>query len=59
MLETIAVVIVLGLIIIVGRVLAAGTEAIIAGIFPPQGQPDWPRGVQDEDVPRFVLGRTA
>lgn len=54
--ETLAAIVVLGLIVIVVRVLGAGSDAILSELFPPQRQPDWPRGVQEEDVPRFVFG---
>jgi hypothetical protein len=56
MFETIAVVISLGLIVVAGRVLAAGSEAILAELFPVHRQPEWPHGVQEEDAPRFVFG---
>jgi hypothetical protein len=54
---TFAVVIGFGLVILAGRLLGAGTELAIEGLFPPKGQVDWPRGVQQEDLPRFVFGR--
>lgn len=57
MFETIAVIVSLGLIVTTGRLLGAGTDFTIAGLFPTQGQPEWPRGVQEEDVPRFLFGR--
>jgi hypothetical protein len=58
MFETIAVIVVLGLIVVAGRLLGAGTDAI-SGLFPSPGQPEWPRGVQEEDAPRFVFSRVA
>ena len=59
MLETIAVIVALGLIVIAGRVLGADTDLAVAGLFPAQGRSDWPHGVQEWDVPRFVFGRPA
>jgi hypothetical protein len=58
MIETIAVIVALSLVIVAGRVLGAGSEAIIAELFPPHRQPEWPRGVQEEDAPQFVFSRT-
>lgn len=58
MLETIAVIVSLGLIVIAGRVLAAGSETTIDELFPRTRQLDWPRGVQEEDVPPFVFSRS-
>jgi hypothetical protein len=57
MLETLAATVILGLIVIVVRVLGAGSDAILAELFPPSRQPGWPRGIQEEDVPRFAFDR--
>lgn len=55
MIETVAVIVSLGLIVIAGRVLGAGSETIIEELFSRNRQLEWPRGVQEEDVPRFVF----
>ena len=55
MFETIALIISLGLTVIVGRQLGAGSETLIEELFPRTRTLEWPRGVQEEDVPRFVF----
>jgi hypothetical protein len=35
--------------------LDAGSETGLTGLFPQNGARDWPRGVQEMDVPRFAV----
>ena len=39
----------------VGALVGAGTEASLTGLFPQNGERDWPHGVQETDVPRFAV----
>jgi hypothetical protein len=57
--EAIAVGISLGLFVIAGRLLGAGSEAMIEELFPRTRTLEWPRGVQEEDMPRFVFSNAA
>jgi hypothetical protein len=57
MLETIAVLLSLGLVITSIRLLAPGTNQANTGLFAGPRRLEWPRGVQEEDVPRFVFRR--
>ncbi len=59
MLETIVVVAIVGLLVLSVRVIAAGSETIIEELFPPNRQLPWPRGVQEEDAPRFVFNHAS
>lgn len=56
MFGTLVVFAIIGVIILAVRLLAAGSETIIEELFPPNCQLAWPRGVQEEDVPRFEFG---
>jgi hypothetical protein len=56
MLESIAVIVSFGLIILAIQWLGSETESALGGMLATAGQPDWPQGVQEEDVPRFVFG---
>jgi hypothetical protein len=38
-----------------GALLGAGMDTSLTGLFPRNGQRDWPRGVQESDVPRFAV----
>ena len=40
---------------VVGALLGAGTDASLTGLFPQNGERDWPQGVQETDVPRFAV----
>ena len=53
-LPDLAVVIVFGLLIVAGRRLGGSAEV---SLFPDWGRVDRPRGVQEEDLPRFVFSR--
>jgi hypothetical protein len=44
-----------GLIIVAGTWLGAGSHLALEGLFPAQGRSDWPRGVQEGDVPHFAV----
>jgi len=55
MIETIAIIVSLGLIVTAIRLLAPGADQATTGLFPGQLRLEWPRGVQEEDVPRFVF----
>lgn len=44
-----------GLLIVAGARLGAGSHLSLAGLFPAQSGNDWPRGVQEPDVPRFAV----
>jgi hypothetical protein len=55
MIETIAVIASLGLIVTSIRLLAPGADQATTVLFPSQLRLEWPRGVQEEDVPRFVF----
>lgn len=44
-----------GLITVAGARLGAGSHLSLIGLFVPQGRSDWPRGVQEMDVPRFAV----
>jgi hypothetical protein len=33
----------------------AGTDPFLTGLFPQNDKHDWPRGVQETDVPRFAV----
>jgi hypothetical protein len=35
--------------------LGAGSDTPLAGLFPQNDRRDWPRGVQEMDVPRFAI----
>ena len=59
MLETIAVIFSFGSIVLAIRWLGTETESALGGLLAAAGQPDWPHGVQEEDVPRFVFGAAA
>jgi hypothetical protein len=53
--DVIAAVVGFGLVAVAGARLGAGSHLALAGLFPPQGRSDWPRGVQEADAPRFAL----
>ena len=42
-------------VIVAGALLGAGSHVSLTGMFPPRGTNDWPRGVQETDVPRFQV----
>lgn len=44
-----------GLIVAAGTWLGAGSHLALDGLFPAQGRSDWPRGVQEGDLPRFAV----
>jgi hypothetical protein len=44
-----------GLVIVAGARFGAGSTLALRGLFPAQGRSDWPQGIQEGDVPRFVL----
>ena len=44
-----------GFMFVVGTLLGAGTDTMLAGLFPQSGGRDWPVGVQESDVPRFAV----
>jgi len=41
--------------VVAGALLGAGTDGNLTGMFPPSSKRDWPRGVQETDVPRFAV----
>jgi hypothetical protein len=42
-------------VLIAGARLGAGSQTILAGLFPPPAVRDWPVGVQEPDAPRFAV----
>jgi hypothetical protein len=40
---------------LVGALLGAGSDSSLTGLFPRNDRRDWPRGVQEMDVPRFAV----
>lgn len=38
-----------------GALLGAGSETSLTGLFPQNDRRDWPRRVQETDVPRFAV----
>jgi hypothetical protein len=38
-----------------GALLGAGSDASLSGLFAQNDRRDWPRGVQETDVPRFAV----
>ncbi|HEX7950330.1 MAG TPA: hypothetical protein VF494_08275 [Candidatus Limnocylindrales bacterium] len=46
-----------GLFIVAVTRLNEGRPVEVGGIFPANGRSDWPRGIQERDVPRFAIDR--
>ena len=44
-----------GFLLLLGALLDVGTEPPLAGLFVQNSSRDWPRGVQETDVPRFAV----
>ena len=44
-----------GFVIVTGALLGAGSDVSLTGMFLPSDRNDWPRGVQETDVPRFKV----
>jgi hypothetical protein len=44
-----------GFLITAAVLIGAGTDPFMTGLFPQNDKRDWPRGVQETDVPRFAV----
>jgi hypothetical protein len=44
-----------GFVLGAGALLGAGSETSLTGLFAQNDRRDWPRGVQETDVPRFAV----
>jgi len=44
-----------GFLIAAAVLFGAGTDPFMTGLFPKNDKRDWPRGVQETDVPRFAV----
>lgn len=53
--ELASVIVGFGLIAFAGARLGAGSHLSLGGLFVPHGRSDWPRGVQETDVPHFAV----
>jgi hypothetical protein len=53
--ELVSVIVGFGLITLAGVRLGAGSHLSFTGLFASQSGSDWPRGVQEGDVPRFAV----
>ena len=45
----------LGFLLAAAALAGAGSDPFLTGLFPESGARDWPRGVQETDVPRFAV----
>jgi hypothetical protein len=44
-----------GVLLVAAALAGAGTDPFLSGLFPRNDARDWPRGVQETDVPRFAV----
>jgi hypothetical protein len=57
--EIVSLIVSFAVVIVAIRRLGAGADLALSSLFPTTGQSEWPRGVQEEDVPRFVFHSAA
>lgn len=53
--ELVSVIVVFGLITVAGARLGAGSHLSLSGLFVSAWSSEWPRGVQESDVPHFAV----